>query len=67
MTALQAATEPAAIREREIRLAILWLLVCWLPYYPLEVMRYFGSGRQMYIYYFLQCVPPLCILLSRVL
>ena len=67
MMALQAATEPAAIRERGIRLAILWLLVCWLPYYPLEVMRYFGSGRQMYIYYFLQCVPPLCILLSRVL
>lgn len=43
---------------------ISWFAITWLPYFPMGVMLYFSSGREMFIYYFLQSLPPLFAILS---
>ena len=44
---------------------IFWFLITWLPYFPLGISKLFGLGREMFIYYFLQCLPPLVIFFAE--
>jgi len=52
--------------KREELFVMLWFLATWLPYFPLGIQLILGQGgREQFIYYFLQSLPPLFIILSR--
>ncbi|RLG58767.1 hypothetical protein DRN86_05245, partial [Candidatus Geothermarchaeota archaeon] len=54
------------IKKREgLAFLVSWFLITWLPYFPMGIMLYYGAGREMFIYYFLQCLPPLMIMFAR--
>ena len=44
----------------------LWFLSTWLFHFPMGIAHaYFGGGRAQYIFYFLQSIPPLCLMLAN--
>ncbi len=48
----------------EVKFFILWFLITWMPFFPLGILKLLGLGREMFIYYFLQSIPPLTIIFS---
>jgi len=45
-----------------------WFLSTWLVFFPLGIAHaFFASGRAQYIFYFLQSVPALCLMLANFL
>jgi predicted membrane-bound dolichyl-phosphate-mannose-protein mannosyltransferase len=54
--------------EGESIFACAWFLFTWLFYFPTGIAHaLFGWGRAQYIYYFLQSVPALCLVLANAL
>ncbi len=62
------ATFPRVLRQRRWDFSFLWFLLTWLPFFPIGIAHtFFSGGRPMFIYYFLQSVPPLIFCLTRYL